>query len=107
MPFLTAGIGLAGYHLSDQARARAADPRVGIGNLDSIDNRVALNYGVGLKAHVISRLGIRADLRHIFSDVPSYGLPKESANRNQMVLPIQGKLQTFEGSAGIYFHFLK
>ena len=107
MPFLTAGIGLAGYHLSDQARARAADPRVGIGNLDSIDNRFAFNYGVGVKVGVFSHFGIRADLRHLFSDVPRYGLLKESSNRNQFVLPTHGKLQTYEGSAGIYFHFLK
>src|SRR5438093_1493765 len=35
MPFLTAGIGLAGYHLSDDARARAAQPAVGLGRLAS------------------------------------------------------------------------
>jgi hypothetical protein len=109
MPFATAGVGVAGYHLSDEARGRAADPRVyGLGKLESIDKRFAFNYGVGVKVGlIISGLGIRADLRHIFSDVPSYGLPKESSNRNQMVLPFQGKLQTYEGSAGIYFHFLK
>jgi opacity protein-like surface antigen len=108
MPFATAGVGVGGYHLSDEARGRAADPRVyGIGNLRSIDKRFAFNYGGGVKVGLLSRLGIRADFRHIFSDVPSYGLPKESSNRNQIVLPIQGKLQTYEGSAGIYFHFLK
>ncbi len=108
MPFATAGLGVAGYHLSDVARARAADPRVyGIGNLDSIDNRFAFNYGVGVKVGVFSHFGIRADLRHLFSDVPRYGLPRESSNRNQIVLPAHGKLQTYEGSAGIYFHFLK
>ncbi len=50
---------------------------------------------------------MRADFRHIFSDVPSFGLPKESSNINQVVLPIQGKLQMYEASAGIYFHFSK
>ena len=54
-----------------------------------------------------SRIGVRADFRHIFSDVPSYGLPKESSNPTQTVLPIQGKLQMFEASVGIYFHFSK
>jgi hypothetical protein len=108
LPFLTAGIGLAGYQLSDQARASAADPRIyGIGNLNSVDNRLALNYGAGVKINMPAHFGIRADIRHIFSDVPSYGLPKESSNRNQIVLPIQGKLQTYEGSVGIYFHFQK
>ena len=108
MPFLTAGIGLAGYHLSDETRERARNPLdYGLGDLENWDRRFAFNYGGGVKANFASGFGLRADFRHIFSDVPSYGLPKESSNPSQTVLPIQGKLQTFEGSIGIYFHFLK
>jgi opacity protein-like surface antigen len=108
MPFVTAGIGMAGYKLSDDARRRAADPKIyGLGNLKSIDERFAFNYGGGVKFSVLSHLGLRFDFRHNFSDVPSYGLPKESSNPAQTVLPIQGKLQNYEGSVGIYFHFLK
>lgn len=105
VPFVTGGVGLAAYTLSSTARAQAADPRVyGIGTLKELDKRFAYNYGVGVKAKVTSRFGVRADFRHIFSDVPSYGLPKESSNPAQTVLPIQGKLQMYEASAGIYFH---
>ncbi|MCI0421967.1 MAG: outer membrane beta-barrel protein [Acidobacteria bacterium] len=108
MPFATGGIGLAAYSLSDEARARAADPTIyGIGNLRPSEKRFAYNYGFGVKAKVTSRIGVRADFRHIFSDVPSYGLPKESSNPAQTVLPIQGKLQMYEASAGIYFHISK
>jgi len=108
MPFVTAGLGVASYQLSDGARARAADPRdYGLGALKSQDNRFAFNYGGGIKVNVRSNLGLRADFRHNFSDVPSYGLPKESSNPAQAVLPIQGKLQNYEVSAGIYFQFLK
>ena len=107
-PFLTAGLGLAGYNLSSETRARAADPKdYGLGKLANVDKRFAFSYGGGLKADVSSHAGIRVDFRHIFSDVPSFGLPKESSNPSQIVLPIQGKLQNFEGSVGIYFHFLK
>src|SRR5687768_10551680 len=49
-PFLTAGIGLASYQLTSEARTRAADPRdYGIGALSSQDNRFAFNYGAGIK----------------------------------------------------------
>ena len=107
VPFITGGIGLAAYQLSDEARARAADPRIyGLGTLRSTDKRVALNYGAGVKANIVSHFGIRGDFRHIFSDVPSYGIPKESPNPRQVVLPIQGKLQTHEFSVGIYFRAL-
>jgi opacity protein-like surface antigen len=108
VPFVTGGIGLAAYALSDQARADAANPAVyGIGNLRPYEKRFAYNYGLGVKAKVTSHVGVRGDFRHIFSDVPSYGLPKESSNPNQIVLPIQGKLQMFEASVGIYYHFSK
>jgi hypothetical protein len=69
-----------------------------------MDKRFAFNYGFGVKAKISSRFGVRADFRHIFSDVPSYGLPKESPNPTQTVLPIQGKLQMFEASVGFYLH---
>ena len=106
-PFVTAGLGLAAYQLSDEAVERAADPRVyGIGTLKSTDKRFIFNYGGGVKANIVSHFGIRADFRHIFSDVPSYGLPKQSLNPAQVVLPIGGKLQTYEFSGGIYFRAL-
>jgi len=106
-PFITGGLGMAAYHLNDSALAQAADPRIyGLGVLKSNDKRVALNYGAGVKVNIVSQFGIRGDFRHIFSDVPSYGLPKKSPNPTQLVLPIQGKLQTYEFSLGIYFRKL-
>jgi hypothetical protein len=106
VPFVTGGVGLAAYALSDDARANAANPAVyGIGSLRPYEKRLAYNYGFGVKAKVTSQVGVRGDFRHIFSDVPSYGLPKESSNPAQTVLPIQGKLQMYEASVGIYFYF--
>jgi opacity protein-like surface antigen len=104
-PFVTGGIGVAGYQLSEGARESVA-PQNGFGNLKKLDTRVALNYGVGLKVNIDSHVGFRADARHIFSDVPSYGLPKESSNPTQVVLPIQGKLQTLEYSFGVFVRHL-
>jgi opacity protein-like surface antigen len=107
-PFVTAGLGLAAYTLTGEARSKAADPTVyGIGKLEDIDKRFAFSYGGGVKMGVAPHMGIRVDARHHFSDVPSYGLPKESTNPAQIVLPIQGKLQHYEVSAGIYFHVWK
>jgi hypothetical protein len=97
---------VAVYQLNDAALSRAADPQVGLGNLRSTDNRVALNYGAGVKVNASKHVGFRADFRHIFSDVPSYGLPKESVNPAQSVLPVHGKLQAYEFSFGVYFRIL-
>src|SRR5262245_55426792 len=99
-PFITGGIGGAAYQINPDDRARAA--QIGLGRLENTDWRVALNYGVGVKVNVVPHFGIRGDFRHIFSDAPSYGLPKESFNAIQPVLPVHGKLQTYEFSFGIY-----
>jgi len=104
-PFITGGIGVAGYQLSESARETVA-PQNGFGNLKKLDTRVALNYGVGVKVNIDSHVGFRADFRHIVSDVPSYGLPKQSSNPTQVVLPTHGKLQTFEYSFGIFVRHL-
>ena len=107
VPFITGGVGLASFQLSDNARARAADPRVyGLGDLKSTDNRVALNYGGGVKLNFSEGFGIRVDFRHLFSDVPSYGLPKQSTDPSRLVFPAEGKLQTYEASFGVYFRKL-
>ena len=104
-PFITGGIGVAGYQLSESARESVA-PQAGFGELKKLDTRVALNYGVGLKVNVDSHVGFRADFRHLFSDAPSYGLPKQSPDPVQVVLPTHGKLQTFEYSFGIFVRHL-
>jgi len=107
-PFLTGGVGLAAYRLNSAARARAADPQgYGLGTLEELDKRFAFNYGGGVKGTIARHVGLRADVRHNFSDVPSYGLPKESSNPAQIVLPVQGKLQNVEATAGVYFHLTK
>src|SRR2546427_11656790 len=101
-----AGLGVAGYHLSDKTMARALDPRgFGMGVLKSVDKRFIFNYGGGVKVPVSSHFGIRADIRHNFSDPPRYGLPKRSSNPAQVVLPIGGKMQSFDVSAGFFFFF--
>jgi opacity protein-like surface antigen len=104
LPFVTAGIGFAAFGLSDQARAYAADPAGGgIGALTSYDTKFAFNYGAGVKAKIGSRFGVRFDVRHVLSDVARFGLPKDSADPAQTVLPLGGRLQNYEASAGFYF----
>jgi opacity protein-like surface antigen len=105
IPFAAGGIGVAAYQLDFNNRIQAADPLLhGIPNLESIDKRFAFDYGAGVKAEVYHHVGIRADFRHIFSDVPSYGLPKEPRLPPQVVAPFQGKLQTFQWTAGVYYY---
>jgi opacity protein-like surface antigen len=59
-PYVTAGLGLEAYGLSDESRAFAADPLQGdIGTLKKTDTRFAYNFGAGIKAKLGSHLGIR------------------------------------------------
>ena len=104
MPFVTGGIGLAAYHLNSKTLSDAANPAVyGLGSLKRNEEKLALNYGAGVKSHIAPHVGIRADFRHIFTDVPTWGLPGQPPVSAQLPVPPQGKLQNFEFSIGIYF----
>src|SRR2546427_12307413 len=99
-----AGLGVAGYHLSDKTMARALDPRgFGMGVLKSVDKRFIFNYGGGVKVPVSSHFGIRADIRHNSFDPPRYGLPKRASNPAQVFLPIGGEKPNFCVSGGVFF----
>jgi opacity protein-like surface antigen len=100
LPYFTGGIGVAGYHVSDVTPKNS-----GVGNLHGMNAKFAFNYGAGVKLNVAHSFGIRADFRHNYSDVPNFGLPGQSSNPAQTVLPLGGKLQMYEGSFGIYYRF--
>jgi opacity protein-like surface antigen len=99
-PYLTGGIGLAGYTLTAQARSTAL--QASIGDFSKLDYRFAMNYGAGIKAELGESAGVRFGFRHHFSEVPTFGVPKESGQG--AFLPFDGKLQTLEASVGVYYH---
>jgi hypothetical protein len=107
-PFVTGGLGVADYTLDTGSRDWAADPNQGgIGVLRSSEAKFALNYGAGIKWQVGRRFGIRGDFRHNFSQAPHYGLPESSSNPSQVVFPLNGWIQNFEVTGGIYFRTSK
>ena len=104
IPFITGGIGLAAYHLNDQTRAAAAnDAALGLGTLKSNDEKLALNYGAGIKANFSKHAGVRVGVSQNFTEVPTWGLPTTSAVATQPVFPASGWLHNFEFSVGLYF----
>jgi opacity protein-like surface antigen len=105
IPFITGGVGLAAYHLSDLAQVNASNA-FGVVSVKSNDNNVAWNYGGGVKFNIASHFGIRADFRQNFSGVPTWGIPNRSFVATQPVFPASGSLWNVEYSIGIYYRTL-
>jgi outer membrane protein OmpA-like peptidoglycan-associated protein len=87
-PFVTAGIGAAGYAPNASARGYAAGlpPSAGFGNFRARTDFEG-NYGVGLKIQAAPRIGFRFDVRGYIGFEPGFGLPSTSVNGSAAIVP--------------------
>lgn len=106
-PFLSIGVGGTLYYLTTEAKAFARDPARG--NLPPLrnSNELSMNYGVGVKTRLNHWLGFRADVKGFLGATPSFGLPHQSDNPAQAVLPVTGATNNGEASAGLVFYFFE
>lgn len=100
-PFLTLGAGLMRYVPTDEGRADAL--RLGPAVLQS-STKAAMNYGGGIKARITDLIGLRFDLRGIWSGNPRLGLP-ESGTAPNLFIPKGGSLHGLQTTGGISFNF--
>ena len=82
-PYVTVGGGAAQFTPTHKAKAYARQPDVNAvfqsANLnDSL--QAALNYGGGIKVHLSQHLGLRFDVRGLWSHNPTFGLPNTSTS---------------------------
>jgi outer membrane protein W len=106
-PFLSIGVGGTLYMLTTEAKAIARHPQRG--NLPPLrnSNQLSMNYRAGVKTRVNHWLGFRADVKGFLSATPSFGLPHQSNNPEQPVLPVTGATNNGEASAGLVFYFFE
>jgi len=80
-PFVTVGIGAAGYVPNGSARgyAQGLPASAGFTNFGS-RSELEGNYGAGVKMQVAPRFGVRLDIRGYIGFAPGFGLPSSSVN---------------------------
>jgi outer membrane protein OmpA-like peptidoglycan-associated protein len=103
-PFVTAGIGAAGYVPNGSARgyAQGLPPSAGFTNFGS-RSELEGNYGAGLKIQVAPRFGLRFDVRGYIGLSPGFGLPSSPVNGSAAI--ISGKVLTgIEITGGLTFY---
>ena len=100
-PFVTAGIGAAGYSPNGSAMgyAQGLPPSAGFTNFGS-RSEFEGNYGAGVKIQAGPRVGVRLDIRGYIGFAPGFGLPSSSVNGSASI--VSGKiLNGVEATGGI------
>jgi outer membrane protein OmpA-like peptidoglycan-associated protein len=103
-PFVTVGIGAAGYSPNGSAMgyARGLPASAGFTNFGS-RSELEGNYGAGLKVQAAPRVGLRFDVRGYIGFAPGFGLPSSSVNGSAAIQA--GKvLNGVEATGGITFY---
>lgn len=105
-PFVTAGFGLDYFGVTEDARRQIGNgvntPFQQLTNLES-QWRLAFNYGVGMKAKITDRIGLRFDARSFITDQPDFGV-KGSGVPNSILFSKTTPLQSIQTTAGVNFY---
>jgi outer membrane protein OmpA-like peptidoglycan-associated protein len=104
-PFVTAGIGAAGYAPNASARmyAAALPPSAGFGSFGARTDFEG-NYGAGVKIQAGPRIGVRFDVRGYVGFAPGFGLPSTSVNGSAAITPNK-VLNSVEATGGLTIYF--
>ncbi len=106
IPYLTVGVMGVQYTPTNKAEALAAQPinqtLYGARNLN--DNlQVGLNYGGGVKMHFSDHIGLRLDVRGLWTRNPTYGLSSFASGTN-IYIPGKNKLEGMQATLGLVFY---
>jgi outer membrane beta-barrel protein len=106
-PYLTIGVGAIQFtpttHAEAVARSAAAAPFFAQSLNDNL--QVALNYGGGVKWHLTDHVGLRIDVRGIFSRNPTFDLPNYPTGG--VYITSHQHLNGVEATAGLVFYLGK
>lgn len=102
-PFLTAGLDITRLWPTNDGKSAAVLTGLGLQGLDS-GTSAGLNFGGGLKWHVLDRFGLRWDVRQMFGTMPNLGLAR-SGPVGTYVIPKDRGLSTTLATAGVTFYF--
>lgn len=108
-PYVTAGMELNSFMVSDKAAATAVAQGfagAATARLQSQD-KLGVNFGGGMEWKATSRISLRLDMRgHMFSS-PNYALPAASSSISNAIFPISGGARNLEYSMGIVYYLRK
>jgi hypothetical protein len=89
-PFVTAGIGLARFSPTNDAKQTAATLFIEEPTRISSSNQLTLNFGAGIQGQMTDSIGWRADLRDHISPMPRFGVPETPLSPGGVSFPVSG-----------------
>jgi opacity protein-like surface antigen len=91
-PFVTAGIGLARFSPTNDAKQTAATLFIEDATRISSSNLFSLNFGAGVEGQISESIDWRADLRDHMSGMPRFGVPETPLSPGGVSFPVSGVL---------------
>jgi outer membrane protein OmpA-like peptidoglycan-associated protein len=104
-PFLTIGFTEAVFNATKDGKqyAQSLAPVPAYGFKTSF--KPGINYGGGFKVRFTDLIGMRMDVRGLWTGAPTWGLPPTNFPAGTLYIPSQGSLHGMEATAGIVFNF--
>jgi opacity protein-like surface antigen len=102
--FMDGGIGLSRFSPTELAINAAGNEFLQGPAVITDDNKFSFNFGGGLEARFVDRLGMRLGVRDIMAPVPTFGVPVTSSGPGSAFFPIQGFTHNVEVSIGTIFY---
>ncbi|MBM3761811.1 MAG: hypothetical protein FJW36_16385 [Acidobacteria bacterium] len=105
-PFFTTGFGMDYFGITDTARRQVGNGvNTPFGQLTNLESqfRLAFNYGMGVKAKLTDRIGIRFDTRAFMTDQPDLGV-KGAGLPNMILATKTTPLHSLQTTGGINFY---
>lgn len=106
-PFMTVGISALNITPTDTGKADGRSLANQIYGAQNTNNNIqpAMNYGGGLKVHLTDRVGLRFDVRGLYTKNPTYRLPDSSSTG--VYIPRGSMLNGVQTTAGITYYIGK
>lgn len=103
-PFATAGLGLARFSPTSQAKAVAAAQEFVHERAVISSKKLDFNFGVGQEVKAADWFGVRLDFRDHVTGIPRFGVPQAPAGPGGDFLPVSGAVHDLEASVGLLIY---
>jgi hypothetical protein len=102
-PFITAGIGLARFSPTNDAKELAGARFIDEPTRISSSNEFAFNVGAGTEVRFNDRLSWRADFRDHITSMPRFGVPETPLSPGGVSFPVSGVIHNISLTVGLVF----
>ncbi len=105
-PYVTFGVMGTQFTPSSNAESQARSPQNAVYGASSLNDNLqaGFNYGGGVKFHMTDHLGLRFDLRGLYSHNPTFNLPNSPSVTTGVYIPAKQSYNGIQATLGLVFY---